>query len=434
MTRTDVVVIGAGPNGLSVAAHLNSAGIEHRVFGRTMGAWRFNMPMGMILKSEPYASDLSAPQPGFLAGDYCRAAHEEFHERVVPLSRAQFVNYGSWFARHLVPGVEETEVVSLTRPSDHFVVRTADDTTVVARRVVVATGVIPFAYLPPELANFSRELVSHTSAHTDLSVFNGREVLVVGGGQSALETAALLFENGAAVRITMRGSGAFWPRANPVAPTRLQRLKRPVVRLCEGWPCWRYDRLPDLFRLLPEPQRVDRGLGFLGPAGAWWLRERVEGRIPIMTQQALCGAEVAGDRIRVHLGGHSGITTEEADHVIAGTGFRFDLARLTFLDAPLRAGLKLVAGAPLLDRGLESNVPGLHFTGALAAPSMGPLMRFVAGTHFTGPRVAHRLRTTLGRPGNGTSRRHHIDVAHDGRSVPSAGTQPGAIGTRLSRK
>jgi hypothetical protein len=413
MTRTDVVVIGAGPNGLSVAAHLNGAGIEHRVFGRTMGAWRFSMPMGMILKSEPYASDLSAPQPGFRAGDYCRAAQDEYHERIVPLSRAQFVSYGSWFARHLVPDVEETEVVSLTRPSDYFVVRTADDTAVVAPRVVVATGVIPFAYLPPELARLPSNLVSHTSAHTDLSVFSGKEVLVVGGGQSALETAALLLENGAAVRIVMRGSGAFWPSPNPDDPTRLERLRRPVVRLCEGWPCWRYDRLPDLFRFLPERQRVNRGLGFLGPAGAWWLRERVEGRVPMMTQQTLTSAEVAGDRIRVHLGGPCGTTTEEADHVIAGTGFRFDLDRLTFLDASLRDGLKLVAGAPVLDRGLESNVPGLYFTGALAAPSMGPLMRFVAGTHFTGPRVARRLRTTLVRPGSRTSRRHDIDLAHE---------------------
>ena len=68
------MVIGAGPNGLSIAAHLRHAGVEHRVFGRTMGAWRFNMPEGMSLKSEPYASDLSGPEPGFLARDYCAPA------------------------------------------------------------------------------------------------------------------------------------------------------------------------------------------------------------------------------------------------------------------------------------------------------------------------------------------------------------------------
>ncbi len=83
-----------------------------------MGAWRLNMPAGMLLKSEPYASDLSAPGPGFLARDYCAQADEVYHERVIPLSREQFIDYGSWFAHQLVPGVEETEVVSLTRVPD----------------------------------------------------------------------------------------------------------------------------------------------------------------------------------------------------------------------------------------------------------------------------------------------------------------------------
>jgi FAD-dependent urate hydroxylase len=398
MSDTDVVIIGAGPNGLSVAAHLGDA-VEHRVFGHTMGAWRFNMPEGMILKSEPYASDLSAPRPGYLAGDYCRATSQEYHERVIPLSRQQFIGYGDWFARQLVRDVEETNVVSLSRDPDEFVVQTADGESVRAARVVVATGIIPFAYLPPELAALAPDLVSHTSAHRDLSCFKGKEVLVVGRGQSALETAALIHERGGTAKIVVRGDWVCWPATNPEAPGRLQRLRTPVVRLCEGWQCWAYDRLPDVFRLLPEAERIDRGLGFLGPAGSWWLRERVEGRIPMLLEHRIVGAEAAGDRIRLHFESPDGPVTEEADHVIAGTGYRFDLTRLRYLEPSLRDSLRLVAGAPVLDRHLESNVPGLFFTGALAAPSLGPLMRFVAGTHFTGPRVARGLHASLRRRG-----------------------------------
>ena len=103
------------------------------------------------------------------------------------------------------------------------------------------------------------------------------------------------------------------------------------------------------------------------------------------------GSEPVGDRVQIHLSGPEGVITESADHIIAGTGFRFDLNRLGYLTPSIRADLKLVGGAPVLDRNLESNVPGLFVTGALAAPSMGPLMRFVAGTHFVGPRLAHRL-------------------------------------------
>jgi thioredoxin reductase len=410
MSDTDAVIIGAGPNGLSVAAHLGDA-IERRVFGHTMGAWRFNMPEGMILKSEPYASDLSAPSPGYLAGDYCRATSQDYHERVIPLSKQQFIGYGDWFAHQLVGDVETTDVVSLSRDSDEFVVQTAEGEAVRAAQVVVATGIIPFAYLPPELAALSPHLVSHTSAHRDLSRFKGKEVLVVGRGQSALETAALIHERGGTAKIVVRADRVNWPTANPEAPSRLQRLRTPVVRLCEGWPCWAYDRLPDAFRLLPEAERIDRGLGFLGPAGSWWLRERVEGRIPMLLGHRVVGAEAAGDRIRLSFETPAGPVTEEADHVIAGTGFRFDLTRLRYLEPSLRDSLRLVAGAPVVDRHLESNVPGLFFTGALAAPSLGPLMRFVAGTHFTGPRVARRLRASLRRQGTRAPRRRMAGTA-----------------------
>ena len=391
---TEVAVIGAGPNGLSVAAHLRHAGVEHRVFGRTMGAWRFNMPAGMMLKSEPYASDLSAPGPGFLARDYCHQAEEVYHERVIPLSREQFVAYGSWFASQLVPEVEETEITSLSRlPTGGFSLLTANGEHIRAARVVVATGMMPFAFVPPELSGFPPDLVSHTSEHADLAGFRGKDVLVVGGGSSALETAALLLEQGAAVKLVIRSDGMEWPVPNLADPTRLQRLRRPVARLCEGWSCWGCDRLPDLFRLLPKEIRADKGVSFLGPAGAWWLRERVEGRVPMLFGHQVLGAErVVGDRVRLHLSTSDGAVTECADHVIAGTGFRLDLSRLDYVTPSLRGNLKLFAGAPVLNHHLESNVPGLFFTGALAAPSLGPVMRFIAGTHFTGPRLVHRIR------------------------------------------
>jgi FAD-dependent urate hydroxylase len=393
LSSTEVAIIGVGPNGLSVAAHLRQAGIEHQAFGRPMGAWRFNMPAGMRLKSEPYASDLSAPEAGFLARDYCREAREVYHERVIPLTREQFIDYGTWFADQLVPDIDEAEVVSLSKePAGEFLIRTANDEWTKAAKVVVATGIIPFAYLPSELSGLPSDLVSHSSEHSSLERFRGKEVLIVGGGSSALETAALLLEQGTSVKLIVRDNSVSWPKANPTSITRLEKLRRPVVRLCEGWTCWAYDRLPDVFRHLPKETRVEKSLGFLGPAGAWWLRERVEGRVPMLFGHHVLEAAAVGDRVQLHLSNQTGTVTETADHVIAGTGFRFDLTRLGYLTPSLRADLNVIAGAPVLDHHLESNVPGLFFTGALAAPSLGPLMRFVAGTHFTGPRVVHRLR------------------------------------------
>jgi predicted ATP-grasp superfamily ATP-dependent carboligase len=393
MSSTEVAVIGAGPNGLSVAAHLAEAGVEHRVFGQTMGAWRFHMPAGMLLKSEPYASDLSAPGSGFLARDYCSRADEPYHERVIPLTREQFIDYGRWFANQLVPDIDETEIVSLSRtPAGGFQLRTANGEGLKATNVVVATGVIPFAHVPPELSGLPPDLVSHSSEHTSLERFRGRDVLVVGGGSSALESSALLLEQGTGVKVVVRGHGVFWPPANFADPSRMQQLRKPVARLCEGWHCWAYDRLPDLFRLLPKQMRAERALGFLGPQGAWWLRERVEGRVPMLFDHHVLGAEKVGNRVRLRFATPEGVATECADHIIAGTGFRLDLKRLDYIAPSLRTEIKTFAGAPMLSHSLESNVPGMFFTGALAAPSLGPLMRFVAGTHFTAPRLVHRLR------------------------------------------
>jgi hypothetical protein len=348
----------------------------------------------MFLKSEPYGSDLCSPDPGYLLGDYCRTAGEEYHDRVIPVPIDRFISYGSWFADQLVPDVEDVEVVSLAQAPSGFLLRTAQEEAIKAARVVVATGILPFAQLPAQLEGFPTELVSHTSTHSDLSGFAGKEVLVLGAGQSALETAALLHEHGARVKLVIRqGWGIFWLDANPMSPTRLERLRRPIVRLCEGWFCWRYDRLADLYRFLPADSRVNRAFNTLGPAGAWWLRERVEGRVPVLLGHSLIGAEASGDRVRLHLMGPDGPVTEEADHVIAGTGYRLNIDRLSFLEPALRGRLRLAGGAPVLDHGFESSVPGLFFTGVLAAPSFGPAMRFVSGTHFSAPRIARRLRT-----------------------------------------
>jgi FAD-dependent urate hydroxylase len=394
----NVIVIGAGPNGLSVAAHLSELGMQTRVLGRTMDSWRSNMPAGMFLKSEPYGSDISSPGSGYLLGDYCRAAGEEYHHRVVPVSVEQFIRYGSWFADQLVPDVEDLEVTSLSRRGNGFEVRTGDGQGITSARVVVSTGIIPFAFIPDELQGLPAELVSHTSAHSDLGGFKDKEVVVIGGGQSALETAALLNEQGAQVKLVMRQDwGIFWLDPNPLSPTRIERLRRPVVRLCEGWFCWRYEHLADLFRYLPESSRVNRAFNTLGPAGAWWLRDRVDGKVPVHLDHSIVAADAIGDRIRLQLKGPNGPVSLEADHVIAGTGYRLNIERLKFLDPGLRRNLRLVGGAPALGRGLESSVPGLFFTGALAAPSFGPGMRFVSGTHIAVPRLARRVRLLDGR-------------------------------------
>jgi cation diffusion facilitator CzcD-associated flavoprotein CzcO len=82
--RTNVLVIGAGPLGLSISAHLRALGVDHCTVGRPMDTWRSHMPAGLKLKSEPYASEIAAPRAGYDAAAYCRSRSQKYVDRQVP--------------------------------------------------------------------------------------------------------------------------------------------------------------------------------------------------------------------------------------------------------------------------------------------------------------------------------------------------------------
>lgn len=387
MAADEVLVVGAGPYGLSVSAHLRERGIGHQIVGPVMDTWRSHMPDGMYLKSEPYSSVISAPKDGYDMAAYCRAHDIEYVNRVHPVSREQLIGYADWYTAQLVPDVVDDLVTSIRVRGDGFEVGFAGQDAVTARQVVVATGVMPHAYMPSELAGLPSELVTHSSAHTDLSVFSGKTIAVIGAGQSALETAALLHEYGADVRLLVRRAEVGWLTPNPEHVSTLGRVRHPVVYLCEGWHCAFWDT-PFAFRRLPKGMRITKARTVLGPAGAWWLKDRVVGVIDTLTATAVAAAEPHGDGVRLKLGTGS---TMDVDHVIAGTGYRFSVENLTIIDPAVRDRIATLNRAPVLSRGCESSVPGLYITGAPAAVSLGPSMRFLAGTHNVGRYIARAV-------------------------------------------
>lgn len=389
---TDTVIIGAGPYGLSLAAHLSAAGIEYRQFGVPMRLWRSAMPRGMYLKSQGFASSLSDPGAAATLEAYCAEARRPYRSYGLPVPLATFTAYCQWFASRLDLALEETLVTGVERTGGRFTVTTAAGETLTARAVVVTAGVEHFAYIPPVLATLPPELCTHSSAHADLGVFKGRRVAVVGAGQSALESAALLGEAGAEVTMLARRRQIAW-NGQPLAPDRplLSRLREPEAALGSGWNTWFYSGHPDLFRRLPAATRIRRARTALGPAGASWLRSRVEGQLPVHTGATVTAARPDGEGVRLSVtttGGGSDIT---AGHVIAATGYRPRLDRLGFLSDGLRGALLTVGGTPLVGRGYESSVPGLHFAGPLVAPSYGPVMRFVYGATHAAPAVTRHL-------------------------------------------
>ena len=386
MTNTDceIAVLGAGPYGLSVAAHLKAGGHDVRVIGRTMSFWREQMPIGMLLRSPYPACNLSDPGGVLTLTDYERA-HGVETEIPVPLDR--FVDYGEWFRDQAAIEVDERYVDSVTK-NGSFALRLDDGSSLTARRVVVAAGIAPFANRPPVFRGLPDDRLSHACDEVDPSRFAGKKVAVIGGGQSALESAALLHECGADVDVIVRQGNVHW------LTFRLQHELGLMSKLLYAPPdvgpagISHLVARPSLYRLLPRRTQDALWPRVLRPAGAGWLAPRMRDTARITTGRSVAAAEPEGDGVRLTLDDGSVL---DVDHVLLGTGYRVDVGQYPFLSAGLLDAVHRVNGHPTLSHGLESSVDGLHFVGAPAARSFGPLLRFVAGTEFAARAVARKL-------------------------------------------
>ena len=218
-----VAIVGAGPYGLSLAAHLGAAGVRFRQFGLPMRLWQESMPAGMFLKSQGFASDLSSPDGEHTLEAFCRATGRPYASYGLPVPLDTFVAYGQWFRRELVADLEETLVTEVVPKDGNYEISLANGDRVRAGSVVVATGVEHFATMPAQLAELPSSVCTHSSAHTDLGAFRGKKVIVLGAGQSALESAALLHENGAYVQLVARKPALAWNGA-PLPPEYLVLL------------------------------------------------------------------------------------------------------------------------------------------------------------------------------------------------------------------
>ena len=392
-THPEVCVIGAGPYGLSIAAHLQFVGADFRIFGYPMHRWLHQMPKDMLLKSEGCASNLADPTARHTLAFYCSELGLAYSDYGKPVSREVFANYGLSFQQQLVSFVEKVMVATVDCSRNGFDLHLSSGEILKAGKVIVATGMEHTAYIPQQLAILPAELRSHSAEHYDLSGFKNKDVVVLGGGQSALETAAILREEGASVTLLARGLSLAWNRIPSKAHRSLyQRFRYPRTKLGDGLQLWVYDNTPGLFHYLPQQIRHSKVRAALGPAGAWWLKDRVVERLPILLGCHVFGCEVRGERVVMRVAGQDGRRQELiADHVIAATGYQFEIRNLPFLSQRLKIQLQHEQQSPVLSSNFESSIPGLYFTGLASANSFGPVMRFVAGASYTARRLSSHI-------------------------------------------
>lgn len=392
----NTAIIGAGPYGLSVAAHLRRRGIPFRIFGRPMDSWLNHMPKGMMLKSDGFASNIYDPDEEFTLGKFCAERGIEYSDAGLPVSLETFAAYGQAFRERMLPELEEKQVVSLDRAPEGFVLGLDNGQTVTARRVVLAVGITHFEYVPSNLASLPPEFLSHSFRHADPAAFKGRNVVVIGGGASAIDLAALLHEAGAEVQLVARHPELKFHSMPTGKPrSRWQQIRHPKSGLGPGLRSRFFSDFPMLFHHLPEGLRIELVEKTLGPSAGWFVKEKMA-RVPCLLGYTPERAEVEDGKVRLHLRAADGTEREvRTEHIIAATGYKVDLERLKFLSPDIRSRVRTVKGSPVLSSSFESSVPGIYFVGIAAANSFGPVMRFAFGAGFAARRLTQTMAKAL---------------------------------------
>ncbi len=390
MTNCDVVILGAGPYGLAAGNHLKQIkGLDVRVFGEPMSFWEHNMPTGMFLRSNWTATQIADPNSRLTLENY-QVENGNHLFQPVPLDR--FVQYGKWYQRKALPDLDRRKVSRIGSDAQGFRVSLSDGETFTSKRVVIAAGINSFAWLPPQFQKVPSALVSHTSTHSDFRKFAGKDVLVIGGGQSALESAALLHESGAAPEVFARSRQIHWLQgwASKTLHHGLGKFtNRLLYAPTDVGPAGMSQLMarPDLLKRLPRSLQDRLRKRAVRPAGARWLVDRLR-EVPIHLGRSVVSVGSTGERMNVRFDDGSERTV---DHVLLGTGYRIDVSKYDFLAPELVKSLRTFNGYPVLQQGLETSIPGLHILGAPAVWSFGPLLQFVSGTHYACRALTSRI-------------------------------------------
>jgi FAD-dependent urate hydroxylase len=361
--QTKVLIIGAGPFGLSLAAYLGYLGVDHLVAGKPMEFWKNNMPQGMFLRS---ASDWSLdPMEKYSILNYLNTLGKT-PAQVEPLSLEFYLQYAQWFQEQSDIQTLPFYVTRLDQVDRRFHASLENGDVIEAQNVVVAIGMGYFKNQPSELSGILPEgRFQHTCDAVQLSALKGKRVLILGGRQSAFEWAALLNDAGAAeVHLSHRHDSPAFAEAD-------WTWVPPLVDGMVDNPAW--------FRNLPQEEKdaiVKRMWGEGRLKVEPWLEARV------MKPNTHIHANSKLERCVERMDGALDIRLDNGesfvvDDVILATGYKVDMSRVLFLSAGnLSEKVAVNNGFPVLDPHFQTNVTGLYFTSMAAGQDFGPFFGF----------------------------------------------------------
>jgi len=385
--HTRLLVIGAGPFGLSLGAYADHLGIDNRIHGVPMSFWRQHMPEGMLLRS---ACDWHLDATGRDTVEAYLATLGLTPPDVEPLSLPFYLSYVEWFQRRRGLRPDARLVLAVDRDERGFSVRLEDGSTLAADNVVVALGFRHFQHVPDDLAALIPPgRYQHTCEMVHLAGAAGRRLLVVGGRQSAFEWAALLHEAGA------RSVDVCHRHASPAFATSDWSWVAPLVDGMVDDPGW--------YRRLSADQKDEVGHRLWAEGRLKvepWLEDRLsDDSVRIRPYTRVVGCErLAGGDLEVRLDDGSVL---RVDDIVLATGYRPDVTRIPMLVAGNALGsLETRNGLPVLDQSFQTSLPGLFTTSMLAVQDFGPFLAFTAAvrtsTRLIGDALARQRRPLAG--------------------------------------
>lgn len=369
MRSTDLLVVGAGPFGLALAAEAGHHGVRYLQVGRPMAFWRDHMPAGMLLRS---ASDWHLDPHGRATIEAFLAERGMVPADADPLSRELYLDYCAWFAREKSIEADPQHVVRLDPAGDGFLATLEDGSVVAARAVVLALGMGPHRMVPAELAALlPAGRWQHTCDAVDLTGARGRRYLLVGGRQSAFEWAALLAEAGArSVDVVHRHPSPAFAAADWTWVT-------PVVEQLARDPGW-FHRLPAAEQDGYRARLWSEGRLKVEP----WLAARLPADVVrVRPGRSLVSATVDDQgAVEVLLDDGEPVTVDE---VLLATGYRAHVDDLHLLSGGTLPPLAHHDGVPDLDDTFQTSVPGLFVTSLPATSHFGPFFGFTIAARMS---------------------------------------------------
>jgi cation diffusion facilitator CzcD-associated flavoprotein CzcO len=359
VNTTSLLVVGAGPYGLAVAAQARERGIDTVTVGRPLEFWTDHMPGGMFLRS---GTDWHLDAAGIHTFEAFVEDRNLLPAELDPIPIATFIDYARWFQEKKHLAIRDQFVSAIENREAQFVVSLDDGSQIGADRIVAAPGNGYFAHVPEWAAELPTGTASHTSDFVHFDEVAGQRVLIVGGRQSAYEWAALLGEHGAeSVDIVHRHDV---PRFERVSWKFVDDYVDATIRI-PGW--WR--------SLPPADQNtISRKFWEVGRLTLeWWLTPRLTGdRFHVWPNAwvASIASKADGTLVTLSNGEHFSV-----DRVVFATGYEADLANVPYL-RPVISDIDVLDGFPVLDESFQSSIPGLFFPGFAASRDFGPFFGF----------------------------------------------------------